>query len=67
MVNEKSIKWIDKINLLIVVKVVFSCVIYVVVKKIKGGGGIEKKLLKKMNVSVIWIFEFWVCICVFVW
>lgn len=66
MVNEKSIKWIDKINLLIVVKVVFSCVIYVVVKKIKGGG-IEKKLLKKMNVSVIWIFEFWVCICVFVW
>lgn len=67
MVNEKSIKWIDKINLLIVVKVVFSCVIYVVVKKIKGGGGIEKKLLKKMNVSVIWIFEFWVCIWVFVW
>lgn len=66
MVNEKSIKWIDKINLLIVVKVVFSCVIYVVVKKIKGGG-YRKKLLKKMNVSVIWIFEFWVCICVFVW
>lgn len=66
MVNEKSIKWIDKINFLIVVKVVFSCVIYVVVKKIKEGG-IEKKLLKKMNVSVIWIFEFWVCICVFVW
>lgn len=46
MVNEKSIKWIDKINFLIVVKVVFSCVIYVVVKKNKGGG-YRKKIIKE--------------------
>lgn len=45
MVNEKSIKWIDKINLLIAAKAAFSRVIYVVVKKIKEGG-IEKKLPK---------------------
>lgn len=57
MVNEKSIKWIDKINLLIAAKAAFSRVIHVVVKKNKGGGGIEKKLPKKMNASVTRTFE----------
>lgn len=56
MVNEKSIKWIDKINLLIAAKAAFSRVIHVVVKKIKEGG-IEKKLPKKMNASVTRTFE----------
>lgn len=46
MVNEKSIKWIDKINLLIAAKAAFSRVIHVVVKKIKEGGH-RKKITKE--------------------